>query len=99
MNGYYFSSPAHEKLLPFPGGKQIPEDRPSSRLRAYPGAALLVLCRGRYRYGHQNDKSTLSLAAGNSALILLKNEEYILVKNDSCAEYWLLVVASGDPRP
>ena len=28
----------------------------------------------------------------------LQNDEYIRVKNYSCAEFWLLVVASGDPR-
>ena len=97
VNGYYFSSPAHENLLPFPGGKQY---KIVHHLGFEPIQVQLYWSFAVVGIGtdSQKDKSTLSLAAGNSALILLKNEEYILVKNDSCAEFWLLVVASGDPR-
>ena len=98
-NGIYASSSAHEKLLPFPGGK---------RYDIYHGLGFEPILVQLYwsftesgigTDAQTKDASSLALAAGNSALIQLKNEAYIRVKNDSCAEFWLLAVASGDPRP
>ena len=39
-----------------------------------------------------------AIPSGNMAEIICVNEEYIHVRNDSCGEYWLRVVAS-DPAP
>ena len=98
-NGFYSSSSAHEKLLPFRGGK---------RYDLYHGLGFEPILVQLYwsftetgigTDAQTKDVSSLALAAGNSALIQLKNEAFIRVKNDSCAEFWLLAVASGDPRP
>lgn len=39
-----------------------------------------------------------AVPAGNMAEVLCINEEFILVRNNSCGEYWLRVVAR-DPAP
>jgi hypothetical protein len=98
VNGVYSSSSAHGNLLPFPGGKRYDVVH---HLGFEPIQVQLYWSFAAGGIGTESqspDKSTLSPAAGNSALIQLKNDQYIRVKNDSCAEYWLLVVASGDPR-
>jgi hypothetical protein len=38
-----------------------------------------------------------SAAAGNQAILLKQDETEIAVKNDSCASYWIRVVAIVDP--
>lgn len=97
VNGVYASSSSHEGLLPFAGGKRYDVVH---HLGFEPIQVQLYwsFAEGGIGVDSQKDKSSLTPAAGNSALIQLKNEEYIRVKNDSCADYWLLVVASGDPR-
>jgi hypothetical protein len=98
VNGVYFSSSAHGDLLHFPGGRRY------DIVHHLGFEPIQVQLYWSFKAGgigtdqQTEDKGSLSLAAGNSALIQLKNEEYIRVKNDSCAEFWLLVVASGDPR-
>ncbi|MCC6648768.1 MAG: hypothetical protein IT374_24785 [Polyangiaceae bacterium] len=37
--------------------------------------------------------------AGNMAEVLCVNEDFILLRNDSCGEYWLRVVASDPVAP
>jgi hypothetical protein len=97
VNGYYFSSESHGRLLHFPGGRRYDIYH---HLGFEPILVQLYWSFAEVGVGttDQTDRSTLSAAAGNSAEIQLKNDRYIRVKNDSCAEYWLLVVASGDPR-
>jgi hypothetical protein len=96
VNGMYASSSSHEGLLHFPGGKRYDLVH---HLGFEPIQVQLYWSFAAVGIGWDAQKSTLTSAAGNSALILLKNDEFIRVKNDSCVEYWLLVVASGDPRP
>ncbi|HMI82685.1 MAG TPA: hypothetical protein VK550_01265 [Polyangiaceae bacterium] len=99
VNGIYASSSAHEGLLPFPGGKRY------DIVHHLGFEPLQVQLYWSFRtdgigWDAQSDgKSSLTLATGNSAIIQLKNAEFIRVKNDSCVEYALLVLASGDPRP
>jgi hypothetical protein len=97
VNGYYYSSSAHGDLLHFPGGKRYDivhhlgfEPIQVQLYWSFDGAGIGTVEQTR-------DKSTLTPASGNSALIQLKNDQFIRVKNDSCVEYWLLVVASGNP--
>jgi hypothetical protein len=98
VNGIYASSSSHDQLLPFPGGKRY------DIVHHLGFEPLLVQLYWSFSVGgigsdaQIDGKSSLTPAAGNSALIQLKNAEYIRVKNDSCVEYWLLVIASGDPR-
>jgi hypothetical protein len=98
VNGFYASSSAHGDLLEFPGGKRYDLYH---HLGFEPIQVQLYWSLKEAGIGwdvQTDDKSNLSPAAGNSALIQLKNDQFIRVKNDSCVEYWLLVVASGDPR-
>ena len=98
VNGFYSSSSAHGPLLPFPGGKRYDVYH---HLGFEPIQVQLYWSFAEAGIGSDVqtlDKSTLTPAAGNSALIQLKNDQYVRVKNDSCVDYWLLVVASGDPR-
>ena len=98
VNGFYFSTSAHGPLLEFPGGKRYDLYH---HLGFEPIQVQLFWSLKEAGIGwdvQTDDKSNLSPAAGNSALIQLKNDQYIRVKNDSCVEYWLLVVAAGDPR-
>ena len=98
VNGFYFSTSSHGGLLHFPGGRRFDLYH---HLGFEPIQVQMYwsLKEGGIGSDMQTpDKSTLSPAAGNSALIQLKNDRYIRVKNDSCVEYWLLVLASGDPR-
>ena len=98
VNGFYSSSSSHGPLLDFSGGFRYDLYH---HLGFEPIQVQMYwsLKEGGIGWDVQTaDKSNLSPAAGNSALIQLKNDQFIRVKNDSCAEYWLLVVASGDPR-
>ncbi len=40
-----------------------------------------------------------ALPAGNMAEVLCVNEDFILIRNDSCGEYWLRIVASDPVAP
>lgn len=98
VNGIYASSSAHGDLLHFPGGKRYDIVH---HLGYEP--VLVQLYWSFLEAGVGSDvqvpgKSSLTPASGNSAVMQLKNDQYIRVKNDSCAEFWLLVVAMGDPR-
>jgi hypothetical protein len=97
VNGIYVSSSSHGGLLHFPGGKRYDLVH---HLGFEPVQVQLYWSFTEAGIGvdSQADTGTLSPAAGNSALIQLKNDRFIRVKNDSCVEYWLLVVASGDLR-
>ena len=98
VNGFYTSSSSHGDLLSFPGGKRYDLVH---HLGFEPIQVQLYWAFSEGGIGtdtQKPDKSSLTPASGNSAVIQLKNDQYIRVKNDSCAEFWLLVVASGDPR-
>ena len=97
-NGFYATTSSHGDLLYFPGGKRYD-------LVHHLGFEPMMLQLfwsfkegGIGTYVQTDDKGSLSPGAGNSALIQLKNDQFIRVKNDSCVEYWLLVTAAGDPR-
>jgi hypothetical protein len=99
VNGIYVSSSSHERLLAFPGGKRYDLVH---HLGFEPLVVQLYWSFSQNGIGtdaQTKDSSSLTMAAGNSALIQLKNEEYIRVQNDSCVEYGLLAVAWGNPNP
>jgi hypothetical protein len=98
VNGVYASSSSHGDLLPFPGGKRYDLVH---HLGFEPIQVQLYWSFAEGGIGtdtQKPDKSSLTPATGNSAVIQMKNDQYFRVKNDSCAEFWLLAVASGDPR-
>jgi len=94
-NGFYATSSAHGGLLHFPQGQRYDLYH---HLGFEPILLQLYWSFDEGGIGTFEQTHSLSTAAGNSALIQLKNEQFIRVKNDSCVEYWLLVTASGDPR-
>lgn len=99
VNGsIYESSSAHGPLLHFPGGKRYD-------LVHHLGFEPLVVLMywsffqtGIAVDAQNDDAGTLTLASGNSALSQLANAHSIRVKNDSCVEFYLRVVAFGDSR-
>lgn len=97
VNGVYVSSSSHGGLLDFPGGKRYDLFH---HLGFEPIQVQLYWSFSESGIGttDQIDRSSLTPAAGNSASIQLKNDQFIRVKNDSCVDYALLVAASGDPR-
>jgi hypothetical protein len=100
LNGIYESSSVHGPLLEFTGGKRYD-------LVHNLGFEPLVVQmywsfhgRGIARDAQvEEDAGSLTPASGNSALIQLMNDRIIRVKNDSCVEFFLRVVAFGDSRP
>lgn len=91
--GIYMSSPWDSNLLFFPGGMQI---RLEHKLGAWPRSIHTYL--GFSENGVKG--GPLSEGTGNSAEIVSVDEQAILVKNDTCADFWLLVTAeAGDAQP
>jgi hypothetical protein len=98
VNGIYESSSSHGPLLGFPGGKRYDLVH---HLGFEPIVVQLYWSFSQAGIGtdaQAKDKSSLTTAAGNSALIQLKNDRFIRVANDSCAEYGLLAIAWGNPN-
>jgi hypothetical protein len=100
VNGIYESSSVHGQLLEFPGGKRydLVHNLGFEPLvvQMYWSFIKIGVARDAQR---EEDAGTLTPASGNSALIQLMNDRIIRVKNDSCVEFFLRVVAFGDPRP
>jgi hypothetical protein len=100
VNGIYESSSAHAKLLHFPGGKRYDLVH---NLGFEPLVVQMYWSFHRTGIARdaqvEEDAGSLTPASGNSALIQLMNDRIIRVKNDSCVEFFLRVVAFGDPRP
>ena len=91
VDGVYMSSPWQGELLFFPGGMRY---ELSHRLGAEP---RLVQPYVSFERGGSDagPTPTLSLAVGNQAELVRIDDEVIVVRNNSCSDYWLLVVASA----
>jgi hypothetical protein len=93
-NGVYMSSPWDGELLYFPGGMHYELVHGLGEKPRWIQQYLSF-----DRYGTQ-DGGTLAPAAGNQAVVVSADKETIVVANDSCVDYWLLVTAgSGAPQP
>jgi len=84
-NGVYESSSWTSGLLPFPGGKQYQLDH---HLGFSPADLGIFIAFG-------PDGEPLSLCAGNSCLVRCVDDQMIWIKNDTCADFWVRVVAQG----
>ena len=89
--GIYRSSEPDGELLYFPGGMHYALEH---KLGERPDYYHFYLSFS--RYGTSDD--TLAASAGNQAEIVHVDETRIVVRNGSCADYWLLAVAGlGSP--
>jgi hypothetical protein len=94
-DGVYESSGWHGPLLWLPGGKRYDVVH---GLGFEPREVLLYLSFSSTGSGQAATGDTMTLASGNAGVLQMVNDRVIRVKNDTCAEFWLRVVASGDPR-
>jgi len=92
VNDVYMSSPWDGELLYFPGGMRYALEHKLGDTPRWIEAYLS------FSRGGTKDGGALAQAAGNQAVIVGVDATAITVKNDSCAEYWLLVTAGVGDR-
>jgi hypothetical protein len=88
VDGVYMTSPWDGELLYFPGGMRYSLVH---NLGLAPRSVQAYLSFD--RYGTQ-DGGSLAQAAGNQVVITGVDTKRIEIANDSCVDYWLLVVAT-----
>ena len=86
-DGVYATSAADGELLHYPGGMHYELAHGLGRV---PTTTQFLLSFD--RYGTRDDGS-LAEATGNQAEIVRVDAETLVVKNNSCVEYWLLAIA------
>jgi hypothetical protein len=91
-DGVYMSSPWDGELLFFPGGMHYALEH---KLGSAPRWVSSYLSFDR----EATRASSLAPAAGNQVVILDVNDTTVTLANDSCADYWLLVVAGSGAEP
>jgi hypothetical protein len=85
INPYYVSSGWAAGLLPFPGGKRY-------RLMHHLGFAPAEVS----IYVSFAERDTpVTPCSGNTCVIQEVSDDSIVIKNDTCSEFWVRVVASG----
>jgi len=82
---YYVSSDWQKGLLHFPGGKRY-------RLVHHLGFVPLEVS---VYVSFADRDQPLTECAGNTCVIEAVRDDAIIVKNDTCSEFWIRVVASG----
>jgi len=93
-HGYtYESTGLHDTWLHFPGGRRY---RLLHELRATPISVSVYLAFVQHPLP-EDAGGNISAATGNVALIEAVTDEYIQVRNDSCSNYYVRVVAEVDP--
>ena len=88
VEGVYMTSPWDSDLLPFPGGAYYEIHH---QLGATPQLVQIYLSFGEDGLAD----GSIAQAAGNQAEIKAIDDEKIVILNGSCAEYYLLLVASA----
>ena len=94
-HGYtYESSELHGTWLHFPGGRRyrLVHELPSAPISV---SVYLAFVEDPLPEG---DSGNISAATGNVALIEAVTDEYVQVRNDSCSNYYVRVVAEVDPE-
>lgn len=93
--GYYETSAPDEGMLAFRGGRAYEIEH---RLGKMPRAALPYLSFVAHPKLDPDGPSmdNVALAAGNQALIQGWDERVVIVRNDTCADYFLRVVVLAD---
>ena len=88
--GDYASSSSQGPLLWFPGGKQY-------QLVHHLGFTPL---KPEVYFGFAQNENRVAPCAGNSCEIRCWDDQIIWVKNDTCTDFWIVVVANGkSPYP
>jgi len=85
---YYTTSDWRTGLLPFPGGKRY---ELVHHLGFAPTHVSVYVS-----FAEQNEP--LTPCSGNTCVLQAVRDDAIIVKNDTCSEFWIRVVASG-PSP
>jgi hypothetical protein len=85
QNPYYVSSDWAAGLLHFPGGKRY---ELVHHLGFKPAEVSVYVSFG------ENDEP-VTPCSGNTCVIQAVKDDVIIVKNDTCSEFWVRVVASG----
>ena len=91
-DGIYMSSPWDRDLLSFRGGVQI---RFEHKLGAVPRSWQAYLSFD--QSGIAN--GTVAEAAGNQVELVSIDDQAIIVRNNSCADYWLILTAEAGSVP
>jgi hypothetical protein len=94
-NGIYETSGWSGGWLHFPGGKRYDLVH---HLGFSPAVVDVSLSFSESGVGDRVQADTAAKAAGNSGEAEIVNDEYVRIKNDTCAEFWVRVVAFGDMR-
>ncbi len=81
----YESSPWKSGLLPFSGGKQYELEH---HLGFTPAVVQIYIAFG-------SDGERVATCAGNSCLTRAVDDQVVWIKNDTCADFWVRVVAFG----
>jgi hypothetical protein len=84
-NPYYSSSEWKRGLLHFPGGKRY---ELVHRLGFVPAEVAVYVSFG-------DTDAPATLCSGNTCVIEAVDDKAIVIKNDTCSEFWVRVVASG----
>ena len=85
VDGVYQSSTWNLGLLHYPGGKQYLFEH---HLGFTPASVEVYL-------GFGEDADRVSPCSGNACLVRSVNDRTFVLKNDTCAEFWVRVTASG----
>jgi hypothetical protein len=85
QNRYYVSSDWNAGLLHFPGGKRY---ELVHHLGFTPAEVSVYV-------SFAGNNEPLTLCAGNTCVIQAVKDDAIIIKNDTCSEFWVRVVASG----
>ena len=89
----YVSSELYGTWLHFPAGRryQLLHELPE------PPSDVLVYLAFREDALREDDAGNISPSSGNAALVEAVEDDYIQVRNDTCSEYWVRVVAEVAP--
>ncbi len=93
-DGMYCTSTAHGPFLDFPGGRRYDVYH---HLGFDPLVVQMYWSFAENGIGTDAEADTMTPANGNSAEIQLTNDQFIRIKNDSCAGFWVRVCAFGNP--
>ena len=94
-NGYaytYESSGLYETWLHFPAGRRY---QLLHALPAPPSQVLVYLAFVEHPL-HEDEPGNISASSGNAALVEAMREDFIQVRNDTCSEYFVRVVAEAN---
>jgi hypothetical protein len=92
LDGVYMSSPWEGELLYFPGGMHYALEHKLAKAPRWV-TSYLSFDRGGTKI------ASLAQSTGNQVVILDVNETTVTLANDSCADYWLLVMAGSGAEP